>query len=146
MSVSEDDLIRRLMARDARAMTVFYQHYRPALHSAVLRIVRNQHTAEDVVQESMVKVWRSIASYDPEQSRLFTWAAKICCNTAIDYVRTGRHRMATRTQSLEDSVAAQRQTVSFRPEDIGVADLLLGLRSEYRWVMELMYLQGYTQQ
>lgn len=146
MTVNEDDLVRRLVARDARAMTLFYQHYRAALHAAVNRIVRNPQTAEDVVQEGMVKVWHSIASYDPEQSRLFTWAAKVCCNTAIDYVRTGRHRMGARSASLEDSAEAQRRAVSFRPEDIGVTDLLLGLRPEYRQVMDLLYLQGYTQQ
>ena len=146
MQAPEDDLIRRLLAREERAMTLFYQQHRPALFTVVLRIVRNRQSAEDVVQESMVKVWLSIASYDAEMGRLFTWAAKICCNTAIDHMRTARTRQAARTTSLEDTSALRHAAPGgFRPEHIGVPELLLGLRPEYRQVMDLLYLQGYTQ-
>lgn len=146
VSETEDDLVERLLAREERAMTHFCQHYRPALLAVVLRMVRNRQTAEDVLQESMVKLWFSISSYDATQGRLFTWAAKICCNTAIDHMRTGRFRMAAHSASLEDTPAMHfAAPTDFRPEHIGVADLLRSLRPEYRQVMDLLYLQGYTQ-
>jgi RNA polymerase sigma factor (sigma-70 family) len=146
MLLSEEDLIERLLAREERAMAHFCQHYRPALLNVVLRMVRNRQTAEDVLQESMVKVWFSIASYKAEQGRLFTWAAKICCNTAIDHMRTNRFRMAAQSVSLEATAAVHfAAPTDFRPEHVGVADLLLPLRPEYRQVMDLVYLQGYTQ-
>lgn len=146
MPFTEEELVRRLLARDGRAMTDFYQHYHPALYAAVRRLIRDAHTAEDVLQESMLKVWRGIASYDPEQGRLFTWAACICCNTAIDHLRTGRHRLAARTEGLDTDRAQALGTPGFRPDDIGVADLLQQLRPEYRRVMDLLYLQDFTQQ
>jgi RNA polymerase sigma-70 factor (ECF subfamily) len=142
----EEELVRRLLARDARAMTEFYQRYHAALFAAVQRLVRDRAAAEDVLQESLIKVWRAIDSYDPEQGRLFTWAAKICCNTAIDHLRTARHRLAARTCPLDDLQMQTLGTPGFRPDDIGVADLLHGLRPEYRQVMDLLYLQGHTQQ
>lgn len=146
MSTTDAALVQGLLARESRAMTLFYHQYRSALLSAILRIVRNRQSAEDVLQESLVKVWFAIASYDETQSRLFTWAAKICCNTAIDHVRTGRFRLTARTASLEDSAAAQHVAApGFQPEHIGVSELLHGLRPEYRQVMELLYLRGYTQ-
>ncbi|WP_210521007.1 RNA polymerase sigma factor [Hymenobacter terricola] len=146
MLASEDDLVLRLLARDEKAMAQFYQQYRPALLAAILRIVRNRQSAEDVLQEGMVKVWFAIASYDATHGRLFTWAARICCNTAIDHIRTGRFRQTARTASLEDTAVMQYAApTDFRPEHIGVPDLLLGLRPEYRQVMDLMYLQGFTQ-
>jgi RNA polymerase sigma-70 factor (ECF subfamily) len=98
------------------------------------------------MQEGMLKVWRGIGSYDPNQGRLFTWAARICCNTAIDHVRTGQHRLAGRTDGLDGVRVQELAAPEFRPEDIGVADLLRGLRPEYRQVMDLLYLQGHTQQ
>lgn len=62
-------------------------------------------------------------------------------------MRTGRYRLSARTSSLEDSAAVQGTAVTgFVPEHIGVAELLGGLRPEYRQVMELLYLRGYTQQ
>lgn len=146
MPLAEQELVQRLVNREARAMTVFYQHFGRALQGTVLRVVRNQQSAEDVLQESLVKVWASIASYDAAQSRLFTWAATICRNAAIDHVRTGRHRELMRTATLDDKPG--RQFVAppdFMPEHIGVPDLLLGLRPEHRRVLELLYLRGYTQ-
>lgn len=105
----------------------------------MLRIVRNRQSAEDVVQEGMLKVWQSIAAYDAAQGRLFTWAAKICCNTAIDHVRTGRCRLTARTESLDDIQAlTHAATPGFQPKHIGVPELLHGLRPEYRQVMELL--------
>ncbi|NVO30277.1 RNA polymerase sigma factor [Hymenobacter lapidiphilus] len=146
MLLSEQELVQRLVNREARAMTVFYQQFGRALHAAVWRVVRNQQCAEDVLQESLVKVWVSIGSYDPAQSRLLTWAATICRNAAIDYVRTGRHRAQLRTATLEDTSGWQFVAPpDFRPEHIGVRELLVGLRYEHRRVLDLLYLRGYTQ-
>lgn len=142
----DTELVDRLLNREERAMADFYRCYRGALLTAVLRIVRNRQSAEDVLQESMLKIWLSIASYDAEQSRLFTWAAKVCCNTAIDYVRSSRYRLTTRSTSLEDTAVHQFAAVpDFRPEHIGVREVLQALRPEHRQVMDLLYLQGYTQ-
>lgn len=145
MPFDETELVNSLLARDERGMAVFYRRYHAALLAAVRRIVHDRQDAEDVVQAGMFKVWRGIASFDPEKSRLFTWAAKICCNAAIDHVRTARYRLAGRTDGLENADTSALSTAGFRPEDIGVADLLTVLRPEYRQVMDLLYLQGYTQ-
>lgn len=72
MGSSEEELVQHLVNREARAMTQFYQRYRAALFAAVLSIVRNRQCAEDVLPESLVKVWCGIGSYDAAQSRLFT--------------------------------------------------------------------------
>ena len=145
MPFDEHELVNSLLERDERAMAVFYRRYHASLLAAVHRIVHDRQDAEDVVQVGMVKVWRGIASFDPEKSRLSTWAAKICCNTAIDHVRTARYRLAGRTDGLENADTLALSTAGFWPENIGVADLLLVLRPEHRQVMDLLYLQGCTQ-
>jgi RNA polymerase sigma-70 factor (ECF subfamily) len=128
-------------------MSQFYQAYHAPLYAVAFRIIRNRQSAEDVVQESMVKVWLAIATYDPEQARLLTWAAKVCANVAIDYVRTARYRLTRRSTSLEDTVAGRLPGLGgFQPEHIGMPELLRALRPEYRQLLDLIYLQGYTQQ
>lgn len=57
MLTSEDALVQRLPKRDARAMTLFYQPLSMPSYAAVLRILRNRQSAEDVVQEGMLKGW-----------------------------------------------------------------------------------------
>lgn len=146
MPLSEPDLVLLLRARAPRAMTLFYHGYRPALYAAVRRIVRNPQSAEDVLQESLVKIWLALDSYDATQSRLFTWAAKICCNTAIDHVRSSHYRVTARMASLEQTqVANYPAPPTFNPEHLGLSDLLRDLRPEHRRVLDLLYLQGYTQ-
>jgi RNA polymerase sigma-70 factor (ECF subfamily) len=67
---------------------------------------------------------------------LFTWSARICCNTAIDYARTGRFRLAARTASLEDTPGFEAVAApGFKPEHIGVFELLVRLRPGYRQAM-----------
>lgn len=140
------DLVARLLAREDRAMADFYRRHRGPLFAAVHRIVRNRQSAEDVLQDGLLKIWLSIAAYDPAQGRLFTWAAKICCNAAIDHVRSSRHRLDARSTSLELTAVPHRAAApGFRPEHVGVRELLQGLRPEHRRVLDLLYLQGYTQ-
>jgi len=142
----EDELVQQLVNREARAMTVFCQQFGKPLQGTIMRVMRNQQSAEDVLQESLVKIWGAIASYDATQSRLFTWSAKICLNTAIDHMRSARYRVLMRTATLEDAPGQQFVAPpDFIPEHIGVSDLLLTLRPEYRRVLELLYLLGYTQ-
>ncbi|UOQ74111.1 RNA polymerase sigma factor [Hymenobacter cellulosilyticus] len=146
MPVSDHELVQRLTNREARAMTVFYQQFGRALHGTVLRVVGNPQSAEDVLQESLLKVWVSIASYDAAKSQLFTWAAAICRNAAIDHLRSARYHLIKRMATLEDTTGRQFiAPTEFNPEHIGVPELLLGLRPEYRQVLDLLYLRGYTQ-
>ncbi len=146
MLLAEDELLRRLLAGEGDAMTVFYRQYRVALYNTVLKTVRNRQSAEDVLQDALLRVWLSVASYDAARGRLFTWAARICANAAIDHVRSSYFRQSVRTASLEQSPAqGYAAPVDFRPEHIGVPDLLGQLRPDHRQVVDLLYLQGFTQ-
>lgn len=143
---SPEELLQGLLSRDERAMADFYHQYQVPILALLLRITRNRQSAEDALQEGMVKVWRSIGSYDPALSSLFTWAARVCSNTAIDQLRKGNSRMLARTASLDKVIELRHMAAEgFQPEHIGVVELLQPLRPEYRQVMDLIYLQGYTQ-
>jgi RNA polymerase sigma-70 factor (ECF subfamily) len=66
--------------------------YRRPVYSLIHRLVRDPETAEDLTQESFVKVINALDSYRPE-SRLSAWILRIANNTAVDYLR--RHRLDT---------------------------------------------------
>ncbi|MCC2545339.1 sigma-70 family RNA polymerase sigma factor [Hymenobacter sp. BT175] len=141
----ENELIERLYARDQAAMTEFYDQYGKVLYSVILRIVRNEELAEDALQECMVKIWYSFASYDPGRGRLFTWALNVCRHAAIDQLRTRRYRESQSTQPLEGSKALRTPALAaFLPEHVGVRELLLLLKPADRVLMELLYFGGFT--
>ncbi|UYZ60495.1 RNA polymerase sigma factor [Hymenobacter latericus] len=145
-SVAEEQLIARLKAHDESAMAEFYDKYSAALYGVILRIVRREEEAEDVLQESMVKIWHSFQSYDATKGRLFTWVMNVCRNLAIDKIRSRQYRVGTRTQPLDDSPAERQPAVAtFRPEHIGLQELTHQLTPDQRQVVDMLYFEGYTQ-
>ena len=146
-SAAEAALVSRLRARDATAMTEFYDRYSAALYGVIQRIVKAEDESEDVLQEALVKIWHAIESYDASKGRLFTWVVNISRNLAIDKIRSRQHRVGSRTQGLDDSLAAQHQAapVSFRPEHLGLQEITRQLVPEQRQIIDLLYFGGFTQ-
>ena len=146
-TAAEEELVRRLYARDEAALTVFYDRYGEALYGVILRIVKAEEVAEDVLQECLVKIWHSFSAYDSSRGRLYTWVLNICRNLAIDKIRSRQHRVSSLTQGLDESLTVQRQAapVSFRPEHIGLQEITQKLIPEQRQIIDLLYFGGFTQ-
>ncbi|GAA4499473.1 hypothetical protein GCM10023172_18100 [Hymenobacter ginsengisoli] len=126
-------------------MAFFYKNYKQALHHTIWRIVRQDELAQDILQETMLKFWLTFPNYDTSKGRLFTWALTIARNLAIDRLRAMR-RIVQRTHSLsEEEVAQLAAPTAFRPEHVGVRDWLALLAPDDRQLLELLYMQGYTQ-
>ena len=142
----EERLVQRLLVRDERALRQLYELYGRNLLTVIRRIVQDESLAQEVLQEGLLKVWLSIASYDATKGRLFTWMVRVCCNQAIDAVRNPRHRFHSRNPSLDISCVQQAPAlVSFNPEHIGVRELMLYLKPRQRAVIDLLYFGGCTQ-
>ncbi|WP_240737159.1 RNA polymerase sigma factor [Hymenobacter metallicola] len=145
-SISEDLLVQRLRDRDESAMTLFYDKYSSALYGVILRIVKKEEIAEDVLQESLVKIWHSFQSYDASKGRLFTWVLNVSRNLAIDKIRSRQYRVGSRTQPIEESAALrQAATPTFRPEHIGLQEMTTKLAPEQKQIIDLLYFGGFTQ-
>ena len=144
VSSSEQALLERLYARDPAAMTVFYDRYGPALYGLLRRLLRDEALAEDVLQEGLVKIWQQLPTYDPQKGSLFTWALRLCRNGALDQLRSRRAQQARQTQPLEGSPALAQASGGFRPEHVGLRELVAQLPPPQRLLLELLYLEGYT--
>jgi RNA polymerase sigma factor (sigma-70 family) len=145
-AAAEEALVQRLIDRDEQALRLLHDRYSRNLLTVILRLVRDEALAQDVLQEGLLKVWLSIDRYDPGRGRLFTWMVRVCCNQAIDALRSPRHRFHSRNPSLEVG-GAQRASApsSFNPEHIGLRELVLLLKPRQREVIDLLYFGGCTQ-
>src|ERR1700730_6561011 len=99
----ESDLARRLQARDAGAMRELYDRYGRLVYSLILPIVRNSAAAEDLVQETFLRVWNRMQAFDQERGALGPWVLTVARNRAIDYLRSVDGRMAQSAFELETS-------------------------------------------
>ncbi len=143
---AEQELVQRLLARDERALGQLYEQYARNLFTVILRVVQDEAMAQDVLQEGLLKVWLSIGSYEATRGRLFTWMVRVCCNQAIDALRSPRQRFHRRNPSLEAAGAHYSPApTAFYPEHIGVRELIVQLKPRQREVMDLLYFGGCTQ-
>src|SRR5206468_7772397 len=87
------NLIRRLKAHESKAMNDLYDRYGRLTYSLIYRIVRNPSTAEDLVQETFLRVWNRVQSFDAERGALGAWVLTVARNRAIDHLRSVDGRM-----------------------------------------------------
>lgn len=141
----QDQLILRLQQNDRTVVGELYDSYSGALFGVVLRIVQSRELAEQVLQDTFVKVWRNGASYDASKGRLFTWLVNIARNTAIDATRTAHFQHYRKTESL-DNLVHRPGGDSLNPDLLGIREIVGKLDEKYRTLIELIYFQGYTQE
>jgi RNA polymerase sigma-70 factor (ECF subfamily) len=141
----EDELVRLLKVKDKAAFSYLYDNYSGALYGIVLSILNNEpETAEDVLQEAFIKIWKNIDNYDKSKGTLFTWMLNISRNTAIDKLRSLR-RVSIQSINNNVHIVDKEHSHSIAVDRIGVKELLNNLKPEYKTIIDLAYFGGHTQ-
>ncbi len=147
--LADEDLISLVEANDdPEAFAALYdRHSRPA-YSLAYRMMGERQTAEDLVQEVFLKVWRGAGSYRAERGSVRTWILSIVHNRGIDQLRStaSRRRMqekveASAPRSQPSEAFAQSWRNSQREQ---VREALKTLPPEQLKILELAYFSGYT--
>ena len=147
MKISEHQIVEMLHQNDRKVISIIYDKYAPALYGVVLRIVRSEEIAKDVMQDSFLKIWKNGQQYNSSKGTLFTWLLNIARNTAIDKIRSANFRRSDKIQPVDDFVSNKEATIgTIKPEHIGVKELVNNLDSKYKEVIDLIYFNGFTQQ
>ncbi len=144
---AEKELIEALKSGEAMALEKLYHLYAASLLGIIHQITRHEELAEDILQESFIKIWRSIAQYDSDKGRLFTWMARLCKNTAIDHLRSRRELNRSKNESLEELMVEVNleHYESYNPETIDLRNLIKLLSPVQTQILNLLYFEGYTQ-
>lgn len=146
LRLSEDKLIEGLKNMDGSAMSALYRMYSDSLYRVISTIVVIEEVAQDLLQETFIKIWKSFKQYDPGKGRLYTWMARLARNISIDYLRSVNYRNYTVSENLSESTQQidQKFQVSYNPELIGVKDMTNILNEDQRLALDLIYFKGYT--
>src|SRR6185436_6406950 len=80
-------LIAAVAKGDEAAFERLYAATRAKLYGVVLRILRRHDLADEIVQETYLKIWRSAGQFDPALAAPITWMVTIARNRAIDLIR-----------------------------------------------------------
>ncbi|MDP3467941.1 MAG: sigma-70 family RNA polymerase sigma factor [Daejeonella sp.] len=146
LRISEDKLIEGLKNMEGSAMSALYRMYSDSLYRVISTIVVIEEVAQDLLQETFIKIWKSFKQYDPGKGRLYTWMARLARNISIDYLRSVNYRNYTVSENLSESTQQidQKFQVSYNPELIGVKDMTNILNEDQRLALDLIYFKGYT--
>ena len=133
--------------RDRSALEYLYDNYSGALYGVILRVIKDEDVAQEVLQDAFLKIWEKIDSYDESKGKLFTWMLNVTRNLAIDRTRSKEMSKTKKTDDLDlvvNRIDNQQQT-EIHVDSIGLQEVLIKLPEEQRFVIEHLYLKGYTQ-
>jgi RNA polymerase sigma factor (sigma-70 family) len=151
--VKEDDqiLIKKALAGNESAYRVLLNRHKEAIYRLILKIVRNQEEAKDLVQETFMKAFGSLSSYKC-QYRFTTWLYKIAANSCIDFLRKRRLVSVSLDQPLETKdgeVTIELPDWTYNPEadwasrqkSLSIDTAIDSLPKKYREVIVLRHKQ-----
>ena len=144
MQQVEKNIIELLSVKDKRAIELIYDHYSASLYGVILRMVKDENDANDILQEGFIKIWQNSTKFDSSKARLFTWLMTICRNTAIDKLRSKGNRAQKEIQKEDVNVYDNRR-VQLNPDLMDIRDKVNQLDKKYIDVIDALYFNGMTQ-
>jgi RNA polymerase sigma-70 factor (ECF subfamily) len=151
--LSDEQLITGLAGPEVEAaLSALYDRYSRTVFGVGLKLLGgDRSSAEEVVQEVFLKVWRSSHTFDPSRGSFSTWLYRVTRNVALDLYRKRTSRI--RPVPDGDSQIASARDSSASPEAIvddswlswRISRALEGLDAAHREVIELAYFQGLSQ-
>lgn len=134
------ELLRRIATRDHAALAELYDRHSQLAYSLIMRILRSQSDAEDVLQETFVRVWLRADTYDPLRGSPAAWLLRIARNRAIDRLRARRAQLAMEpiTSDTPETALESHTTAGM------VRTALAALTPAQRELIEAAFFEGYT--
>lgn len=93
----EADLVARIVHGDAIAFRLIAERHTPVLLAVARRLVGEDAEAEDVVQDALMRLWRSAGGLEVTEAGVRPWLRRVVTNLAIDRLRSGRRTDVTDT-------------------------------------------------
>lgn len=146
---SDVELIERLQRHDPQALADLYDRYGRLVYSLILRVVRDSGTAEDLVQETFLRVWNRAQGLDSNKGSIGPWLLAVARNRAIDYLRSagGRERNALEFEETDHPALYTDMEHDLITSDSArrIKTAMERLSPNQRQVIELAYFEGLSQ-
>jgi RNA polymerase sigma-70 factor (ECF subfamily) len=151
MSAEHDENIaQRLQRRDPEAMGDLYDRFGRVAYSVIVAIVRDPAVAEDLVQETFLRVWNRVHAFEAGRGALGPWLLAIARNRAIDHLRSLSARMDRNSYELDLRehpslfVDMEREVLNTDHARL-IQKAIAKLSANQQKVIELAYYEGLSQ-
>lgn len=140
-------LLAAVARGDEAALAGLYDRYARQCYAFALRILGSEPDAEEALQETFLRAWRSARDYDPARSPVLPWLLAITRNLCIDELRRRRRRQpAAALEDAPEPPAPDRTDLEAERtiDAAAVRAALAALPGEQRSAIELVYFHGLT--
>ena len=136
-------LLALVQTGDEQAMASLFDRYSKVVYSVALRVLRDPASAEDVLQEVFMQIWRNPDSFTAARGSLGGWLAIVARNRSIDSLR--RKRPST---NVDDVVLASSYNLADEAERHSLMEkartVIVQLPKEQRKTLEMAFFDGLT--
>tara|TARA_R110001583_G_scaffold79530_2_gene214904 strand:+ start:8564 stop:9094 length:531 start_codon:yes stop_codon:yes gene_type:complete len=145
ISPIENEIVILLKHGDKKAITLLYDYYADAIYGVILKIISDEEIAQDVLQETFIKIWKNSKKYDSGKAKLFTWLYRIAYNSAIDKTRSLKNKTKNEVQ-IETSSVYRITSNELNQDVLDIQKHLSSLDEKYQIVINALFFEGMTQQ
>jgi RNA polymerase sigma-70 factor (ECF subfamily) len=140
-------LVQQLLQRDVDAFEQLYDRHSRFVYALVLRIVQQASTAEEVVQDIFLQLWRNAWQYEARRGPFAPWLMALARNRALDHLRLKSERQRRREDQSEElppviSVPQFEQALDEKRRAEQVRTLIGSLNPQQKKAIELAYFEG----
>jgi len=138
--------MERIRRREPQALVDVYALYGKRVFSLILRIVHDRQTAEEILQDTFMRLWNRYELYDPEKGALLSWLFRVARNLALDFRRKESRRGNFDVVFIEGDPELEElhEDVLSVETAFAVRDALSALPSAQKHLIELAYFEGLT--
>jgi RNA polymerase sigma-70 factor (ECF subfamily) len=150
--LSDEQCMTRLTGPEVEvAISTLYDRYSRTVYGVGLKILGDRSSAEELVQEVFLKVWRSSSTFDSSRGSFSTWLYRVTRSCALDLYRKRAHKVhpvpegESYLATARDSSAGPQEVVDESWLSWRVSRALEVLDALHREVIELAYFGGLSQ-
>jgi RNA polymerase sigma-70 factor (ECF subfamily) len=150
---TDEQLMEAVQQADPQALEELYRRHSATLRAVIVRVLHNEYSSEDLLQEVFLEVWRLAARYSSEKGKALGWMITLARRRAIDRLRREQayFRVEERFQR-ETEQQPEAWTHTRVEEDIEASDLrhilsriLESLPEAQKTAVELAFYKGMSQ-
>lgn len=142
--MSDADLLRAVANGDQAAFQQLVERHIDALFRYALRLCGSHQRAEDLCQDTWLKVWTKADSFNPRRSQANTWLFSILHNGFVDSVRKHSPALDNEAEQLMEDTNTPEKSVLAAAQNEALEGALANLPESQRAAVLLHYFQGFT--
>ena len=148
--IADREMIARIGRGDQSAFSALYDRLSGPLYSLAVKMLGDAGDAQDALQDVFLQIWSRAATYDPEQSSVFSWTVLLTRSRVIDRLRARGRRSRVVVGSIDDkenhtdvadasTIESAADTANKNDEAARMRSVLNNLPTEQREAIELAF-------